>query len=121
MEDQPQTLFGMIGAGITALIMGGAWMRTKLSRDAAEIAGARAEVDMIDRLQEENKELRMSLNEVTAERNKLYREVGELVGSIRALESSQEMLKTQIEQLKNEVVTLRGSLETTGNDRQQKH
>lgn len=121
MVDEPQGLWGMIGAGLTSLVMGGVWLRTKLSRDAAQIAGARAEVDMIDRLQEENKELRMSLNEVTAERNKLYREVGELVGSIRALESSQEMLKTQIEQLKNEVVTLRGTLEISGNDRQQKH
>ncbi|MND20842.1 hypothetical protein D3C76_48200 [compost metagenome] len=109
--DEPTNIWGALGAGIAGLVAGGAWLRTKLSKDAAEIANSRAEVDMITRLQDENRDLRLSLKEVTDERNKLYREVGELVGSIRALQSSQELLKTQIEQLKQEVVTLRGSLE----------
>lgn len=121
MDDQPHNLWGMIGAGLTSLIMGGLWLRTKLSKDAAEIANSRAEVDMITRLQEENRDLRMSLQDVTAERNKLYREVGELVGSVRALESSQKLLETQIEQLTKEVVTLRGALERSGNERRSQH
>lgn len=102
---------------MVSLVTGVMWLRTKLSKDAAEIANSRAEIDMIARLQEENKELRMSLQEVTAERNKLYREVGELVGSVRALESSQEVLREQIQQLRNELSTLRGSLERTGDER----
>lgn len=121
MDEQPQTLWGMIGAGLTSLVMGGLWLRTKLSKDAAEIANARAEVDMIDRLQEENKELRLSLQEVTAERNKLYREVGELIGSVRALETSQKMLESRIEQMKQEIVTLRGALERSGDERRSQH
>jgi len=121
MDDQPQTLWGMIGAGLTSLVMGSLWLRTKLSKDAAEIANSRAEVDMIDRLQEENKQLRLSLQEVTAERNKLYREVGELIGSVRALETSQKMLESRIEQMKQEIVTLRGALERTGDERRSRH
>lgn len=117
MDGEPSNLMGYFGAGLTSLVMGGLWLRTKLSKDAAEIANSRAEVDMIDVLRAENKELRASLTDVTAERNKLYREVGELVGSIRALESSQKVLEGQIEQMRQEIVSLRGSLMRSGDER----
>lgn len=117
MDEMPTDTWGMIGGAITSLVLGGLWLRTKLSRDATAIASDRAEVDMLGRLQEENKELRASLAEVTAERNKLYRDVGEMAGSIRALEASQKLMEEHIAQLKAEITSLHGALERNGYER----
>lgn len=117
IEGLPSDPWSAAGAGITGLILGVLWLRTKLSKDNAAIAGDRAEVDMINRLTEENRELRTSLNEVTQERNKLYREVGELVGSVKALEASQKQMETRIQQLTEEVNGLRQALQRAGHER----
>ena len=113
----PNSLAGLLGAAAAALISGVLWLRTKLSRDATAIANDRAEVDMITRLQNENKDLRCALVEVTEERNKLVREVGEMAGSIKALEASQQHLKGQVEQLMQQILTMRKALERTGHER----
>lgn len=117
MDDMPTNPWALVGTALTSVVMGVLWLRTKLSRDATEIASDRAEVDMISRLTDENKELRSSLNEVTKERNQLYRDVGEMAGSIRALEASQKLMEEHISQLKSEIVSLRGALENNANDR----
>lgn len=117
MEGMPDNIWSAVGVAITGLIGGALWLRTKLSRDATAIASDRAEVDMLGRLQEENKELRASLAEVTAERNKLYRDVGEMAGSIRALEASQKLMEEHIAQLKAEISGLHGALERSGYER----
>ena len=113
----PQGIIGMIATGLGGLGMGILWLRKKLSGDAAAIANDRAEVDMIERLQSETRELRTALTEVTEERNKLYREVGEMAGSIRALEASQKQLEAQVKLLTGQIGTLRGALEKTGHER----
>lgn len=107
----------MIATGLGGLGMGILWLRKKLSSDAAAIANDRAEVDMIERLQSENRELRTAITEVTEERNKLYREVGEMAGSIRALEVSQKQLEAQVKLLTGQIGTLRGALEKAGHER----
>lgn len=117
MEELPSNPWALVGTALTSVVMGALWLRTKLSRDATAIASDRAEVDMIGRLQEENKELRASLTEVTAERNKLYRDVGEMAGSIRALEASQKLMEGHIAQLKSEITSLHGALERNGYER----
>lgn len=117
MDELPNNPWALIGAGLSSLVMGALWLRTKLSRDATAIASDRAEVDMLGRLQDENKELRASLAEVTAERNKLYRDVGEMAGSIRALEASQKLMEEHIAQLKAEITSLHGALERNGYER----
>lgn len=117
MDELPNNPWALVGSGISALVMGALWLRTKLSRDATAIASDRAEVDMLGRLQDENKELRASLAEVTAERNKLYRDVGEMAGSIRALEASQKLMEEHIAQLKAEISGLHGALERNGYER----
>lgn len=117
MDELPKDPFAWISAAVGSAVVGGLWLRTKLSRDATAIAGDRAEVDMIDRLTTENRELRASLNEVTAERNRLYREVGEMVGGIRALEASQKLMEGRIVELTKEVTSLHEALERTGHER----
>lgn len=117
MEGMPENFWAAAGMAISGVVGGVLWLRTKLSKDATVIASDRAEVDMLGRLQDENKELRASLAEVTAERNKLYRDVGEMAGSIRALEASQKLMEEHIAQLKSEITSLHGALERNGYER----
>ena len=114
---EPSGLLGMLGAGLTSLVMGGLWLRSKLSRDSVTIAADRAEKDMLERLQDENKDLRMALGAMTDERNSLVREVGEMTGSIRALEASQKQLLEQVALLSQQVNTLRTALQRAGHER----
>lgn len=113
IEDIASNPWATAGAGVSALITGAMWLRTKLARDASTIANERAEVDMIERLQQENTYLRTEITTIAAERNQLYREVGELVGSIRALEQSQKLMEEHIAELKGEIQQLRDALERT--------
>lgn len=114
---EPSGLLAAIGAGITSLIAGGLWLRSKWSRDSVAIANDRAEKDMLERLQDENKDLRMALGAMTDERNQLVREVGEMTGSIRALEASQKQLLEQVAMLSRQVETLRTALQRAGHER----
>lgn len=103
IEDLPKDPASLIGAALSGLIIGGMWLRSKISRDNVQIANDRAEINMLEDYRKENGELRASLSEVTAERNKLYREIGEMAGSIRALEERSQALEKTIDQLRSEI------------------
>lgn len=115
--DLPKDPWVILGTAVSGIMMGIMWLRVRLSKDATTIAGDRAEIDMIKRLGDENRDLRASLTEVSAERNLLYREVGEMAGSIRALEASQKLMELHIMQLKSEITGLHNALERTGNEK----
>ncbi|MBK3745700.1 hypothetical protein G3A39_41825 [Paraburkholderia aspalathi] len=117
MGDLPTDTWAVIGTAAAGLVTGVLWLRTKMSRDSTAIANDRAEVDMISRLQEENKELRSSLAEVSGERNRLYKDVGEMAGSIRALEASQKLMEEHVSQLKEQIASLRDALERSNEQR----
>lgn len=103
IDDLPKDPASLIGAALTGLVMGGMWLRSKISRDNVQRANDQAEINMLDTYRKENGELRASLAEVTQERNKLYRDIGEMAGSIRALELRSKMLEETIAELRQEI------------------
>lgn len=103
MDDLGKDAFAAAAAAIGGIVTGAMWLRSKLSRDRVQMANDHAEVNMLDTLQRQNAELRMSLSEVTQERNNLYREVGLMTGSIKALEDRQRTLEETINALRSEI------------------
>lgn len=110
MDTPPTNTWAWIGAGIAGLISGAMWFRTKMSRDAAEMANHRAEIGMLDRLQQENRDLSERLETVMAERNRLYRDMAEMAGQLKALEIRQKEMEGTIQSLTAEVDQLRSEL-----------
>lgn len=106
MMPEPQDLWGMLGAAVVGLVSGGVWMRTKLPRDAADIAASRAEVGMIDRLQQENIDLRDTLGKVYDDRNQLAMQLAEVSGSMRAMTEKTAHLEATVEEMRQEISRL---------------
>lgn len=94
---------GVVGSvfGIVLLIM---WLRKKWTGDNADIAGNRAEVDIIAVLQEENKTLRDSLKEANAERVEQWRQIAEMSAQL-------QIMQDKVSTLTEEVTRLRAALE----------
>ena len=109
-EWEPTGFWAGIGAAIASLVGGAVYMRTKLSRDSAEIAGNRAEVDMLDRLQAENRALRDDLTAVYEERNKLIVTLAELSGRMTAMTEKVSHLEQTASALREEVARLSKAL-----------
>lgn len=107
MDELPKDPMTILGMGVSGLVMGALWLRSKLSRDRVQIASDHAEVGMLETYRKENVELRASLSEVTADRNGLYKDIGEMSGSIRALEGRQKMLEETIDMLRQELAAFR--------------
>lgn len=101
-----QAIGGSIGALVVGLLGGGMWMRRRISSDAAEIANDKAEVDIIKTLQEDNLQLRASLKEVNAERDKLWKELADMSASMKIMEF-------QLSSIREELAALREQKGTT--------
>lgn len=101
---------GVVGSvfGIVMLVM---WLRKKLTGDNADIAGNRAEVDIIAVLQEENRTLRESLKEANAERVEQWRKIADMSAQL-------QIMQDKVTTLTDEVTRLRAALENN-NDRNQ--
>lgn len=94
--------------GIAMLIM---WLRKKWTGDSADIAGNRAEVDIIAVLQKERDDLRQMLKEANAERNEQWKQIATLSAQL-------EIMQNKVSSLTDEVTRLRDALEKN-NDRNQ--
>jgi len=94
--------------GIAMLIM---WLRKKWTGDSADIAGNRAEVDIIAVLQKERDDLRQMLKESNAERNEQWKQIATLSAQL-------EIMQNKVSSLTDEVTRLRAALERS-NDRNQ--
>lgn len=102
---------GALGAAIAALITGVLWLRKTLASTAADVAGDRAEVDMISVLQQENKELRERLNETEKERNEQWKQIADLSAQLQIIQAKMESLTETNQALTAEVQRLRQALE----------
>ena len=103
MDELPKDPITLAGMALSGLVMGGLWLRNRLSRDNVQMANDRSEISMLEEYRKDNSKLRASLAAVTEERNKLYREVGELAGSVRALEQRSKMLEDTISELRKDI------------------
>lgn len=103
---------GAIGAAVAAFITGFFWLRKTIASTAADVAGDRAEVDMISVLQQENKELRERLNETEKERNEQWKQIADLSAQLQIIQAKMESLTETNQALTAEVQRLRQALET---------
>lgn len=103
MDELPKDPATLIGMALSGLVMGGIWLRSRLSRDSVQMANDKSEISMLEEYRKDNGELRASLAAVTEERNKLYREIGEMAGNIRALEQRSKTLEETIIELRKDI------------------
>lgn len=103
MDDisNPTTIWGAAGGAIAAAIAGVFWVRKMLASTAAGVAGDRAEVNMIEVLQNENASLRQRLDQVETERNGLYAQLASLQADLKIIQASQDALTQKITDLTN--------------------
>lgn len=106
MMPELNDVWSVVGAALVGLVSGGLWMRTKLPRDAADIAASRAEVGMIDRLQQENVDLRETLSKVYDDRNQLAMQLAEVSGGMRAMTEKTAHLEATVEEMRQEISRL---------------
>jgi chromosome segregation ATPase len=106
-------VLGALGAGAAAIITGIIWLRKTLASANADIAGDRAEVNIIQILQDDNARLREELKASESARNEQFRQIAELSAQQKILnERIETMTRTNV-QLKEEIERLRSSLEET--------
>ena len=77
------------------------------------MAGDRAEVNMIQILQEENARLRERLTAVEQERNEQFKQIADLCAQLQIIQDKVQTLTTTNQQLSEEVQRLRAVVERT--------
>jgi len=109
----PGGILGALGAGAVAVITGVVWLRKLFASTNADIAGDRAETNIIQILQEDNARLREELRASEAARNEQFKQIAELSAQQKILNERIENLARTNVQLTEEVQRLRSSLEET--------
>jgi len=107
----PGGILGALGAGAVAVITGVVWLRKLFASTNADIAGDRAETNIIQILQEDNARLREELRASEAARNEQFKQIAELSAQQKILNERIENLTRTNVQLTEEVQRLRSSLE----------
>ena len=107
----PTTIWGAAGGAVAAAIAGVFWVRKMLASTAADVAGDRAEVNMIAILQQENSTLRERLAAVETERNEFFKQIASLLADLKIIQASQDALTNRITELTktNQALTLKVS------------
>lgn len=100
-----------IGAGVASFVAA-LWARSffkrRYARDARETAFDQGEVDLLTRLQAENKLLRERADEAFAERNQAMIELGSLRQKVADLTVHIQRLETQVATMSEELRLMRG-------------
>ena len=109
-------VLGALSAGAVAIISGVLWFRKMFASTNADIAGDRAEVNMITVLQEENARLRERLSAVENERNEQFKQIADLSAKLTILNERVETLTQTNQKLTEDVQRLRASLEARPHD-----
>lgn len=107
----PGGILGALGAGAVAIITGVVWLRKLFASTNADIAGDRAETNIIQILQDDNARLRDELRASEAARNEQFKQIAELSAQQKILNERIENLTRINVQLTEEVQRLRSSLE----------
>ncbi|HEJ7283067.1 holin [Serratia phage Parlo] len=101
MDDltSPNGIWGAAGAAVIAIIGGVVWVRKLFASTAADVAGSRAEVNMMDVLQQENRDLRERLTASEKERIEQWQTIADLKGQVSMLQNQVELLNQEIKRL----------------------
>ncbi len=107
----PGGLAGGIASSVFGIAMLVMWLRKKWTGDNADIAGNRAEVDIIAVLQKERDDLRAMLKEANTERVEQWKQIAELSAQLNVMQQ-------KVTDLTAEVVNLRAALEKSNDGKQ---
>ncbi len=108
----PGGALGGLAGGIGAIIAGVFWLRAKLSSSSVDRAGDRAEVNIIEVLQNDNAKLREMLAASENQKLEYFQKSVESAAQVNSLQEKVTMLTEKIEELNNEVQRLRASVES---------
>lgn len=108
---QPSGLWAGIGTGIAGIIAGAFWLINKISNSSVDRAGDRAEINIIQVLQEDNAKLRELLAASEAAKLQYFQQSVESASQVTMLQEKVATLTDKIDLLNNEVVRLRDALE----------
>lgn len=113
MDDltSPNGIWGAAGAAVIAIIGGIVWVRKLFASTAADVAGNRAEVNMMDVLQQENRDLRDRLTASEKERIEQWQTIADLKGQLVIIQNQVAVLTDNNQRLMGEVQQLRSALE----------
>ncbi len=88
-----------IAGGLTALVLAGLGIRKRCAADTRQIEADHVKIEFYQELATQLKDTRAELATVSAERNKLAREVGELSGKVALLTRENEHLEARMKAL----------------------
>lgn len=107
----PSGTMGAIGAGVMALIGGAMWLRKTLSTQAVDVAGDRAEVNIIEILQKERDAALSRLEVSEKEKNEQFKEFMKLTVQVQLLQGQVENLTKINGELTQKIQDLQSALE----------
>lgn len=116
--NQPGGLWAGVGSAIVGVIVGALWLINKISSSSADRANDRAEVNIIQVLQDQNAKLREELDKSDEERRSYFQKYVESNSQVTLLTEQMTQLtkivgdqNQQIDLLKKEVSRLSEALE----------
>jgi predicted RNase H-like nuclease (RuvC/YqgF family) len=88
-------IWASIGTAFVSLVAGGMWFVKQRAKDSADIAGSKAEVEMLAELKEENKTLKEERDAANKERIGQWRQIAEMDARLLIIQNSVEILTQQ--------------------------
>ncbi|QWA09543.1 hypothetical protein GTU79_19575 [Sodalis ligni] len=88
-------IWASIGTAFVSLVAGGMWFVKQRAKDSADIAGSKAEVEMLAELKEENKTLKEERDAANKERIGQWRQIAEMDARLLIIQNSVEILTKQ--------------------------
>ena len=108
---QPGGLWAGIGMAIVSVIGGAIWLFTKLSSVSVDRAGDRAEVHIIEVLQNDNAKLRELFTVAESEKREYFQKFMEANTQVSLLTEKVTQLTEQVSELKGKIEHLSRTLE----------
>ncbi|WP_413724682.1 hypothetical protein [Sodalis sp. RH16] len=99
-------IWASIGTAFVSLVAGGMWFVKQRAKDSADIAGSKAEVEMLAELKEENKTLKEERDAANKERIVQWRQIAEMDARLLIIQNSVDILTKQNNSLTAQVELL---------------
>ncbi len=88
-------IWASIGTAFVSLVAGGMWFIKQRAKDSADIAGSKAEVEMLAELKEENKTLKDERDTANKERIAQWQQIAQMDAKLLIIQNTVEILTKQ--------------------------